>query len=153
MYRYFPGGRDELLTEVVTWEYRRFFVRLYEAIKDAASLEEVMERGLMVAHRAIEDHEVLQMVLRTEPEALESTFMAEAAPTRTQVEQFLAPYLERHALVPGVERGEAASFLARMVLSYMGAAGQWDLGDPEEVARLVRAELLAGIAPGGALLL
>jgi hypothetical protein len=34
-----------------------------------------------------------------------------------------------------------------MLLSYMGSSGQWDLTDPDEVARLVRAELLAGIVP------
>jgi hypothetical protein len=34
-----------------------------------------------------------------------------------------------------------------MVLSYIAAAGRWDLDDPEQVARLVRAELLGGIVP------
>ena len=147
MYRYFPGGRDELLAAVVTWEYRRFFIRLYEAVMDAGSLEEVMERGLMVAHRAIEDHEVLQMVLRTEPEAIESILMTESTPTRVQVEEFLVPYLEHHELAEGVTPEDAAAFLSRMLLSYMGSSGQWDLTDPDEVARLVRAELLAGIVP------
>jgi hypothetical protein len=42
---------------------------------------------------------------------------------------------------------EAADFLARMVLSYIGSPGRWDLTDPIEVAQLVRAELLAGIVP------
>ena len=147
MYRYFPGGRDELLEAVVTWEYHRFFLRLYEAIHDAPTLEEVMERGLLVARRAIEEHEVLQMVLRNEPEALESTLQAESEPTRTQVAAFLVPYLERHPLASGVDVAEASDFLARMVLSYMSAPGRWDLDDPDEVARLVRNELLAGIVP------
>ena len=147
MYRYFPGGRDELVSTVVAWEYRRFFLRLYEAVRDAVTLEEVIERGLRVAHRSIEDHEVLQMVLRTEPEALEPILRAEAAPTRAQIAEFLVPYLEHHELAPGVEVTEAASFLGRMVLSYMGAPGRWDLDDPDEVSRLVRVELLAGIVP------
>jgi len=145
MYRYFPGGRDELINAVATWEYHRFFLRLYEAVRDATTLEEVMERGLMHAHRAIKDHEVLQLMLRTEPKAIESTLLAE--PTRTQIEAFLVPYLARHELAKGVTPEAAASFLSRMVLSYMSAAGQWDLSDPDEVSRLVRAELLAGIVP------
>ncbi|MEI8263902.1 MAG: TetR/AcrR family transcriptional regulator [Actinomycetes bacterium] len=147
MYRYFPGGRDQLINDVVAWEFHRFFVRLYEAVRDAETLEEVMERGLFVAHRAIKEHEVLQMVLRTEPEALDVVLESEVASTRVQISEFLLPYLERHELAPGVEPGEAAGFLSRMVLSYIGAQGSWDLSNPEEVSRLVRAELLAGIVP------
>lgn len=147
MYRYFPGGRSELIDAVVTWEYRRFFLRLYEAVQEAETLEEVMERGLMSAHRAIEDHEVLQMILKTEPEILEPAMSQESAPTRDYVAAFLVPYLERHELRPGVEIHEAADFLARMVLSYMGSPGRWDLGNASQVAQLVRVELLAGIVP------
>jgi hypothetical protein len=63
------------------------------------------------------------------------------------VAAFLTPYLEAHRLASGVVVDEAADFLARMVLSYMTAPGRWDLDDPEQVARLVRAELLGGIVP------
>jgi hypothetical protein len=48
-------------------------------------------------------------------------------------------------MAEGPELDAAADFLARMVLSYIGSPGRWDLNDPEQVARLVRAELLAGI--------
>ena len=70
VYRYFPGGRDELISAVVGWEFARFFLRLYEEVSDAETLEEVMERGLMFAHRAVVEHEVLQRILVTEPEIL-----------------------------------------------------------------------------------
>ncbi len=147
MYRYFPGGRAELIDEVVTYEYRLFFLRLYEAISDAETLEEVMELGLRTAHRAIEDHDVLQMILRTEPEILEPALRAQSSETRELVAWFLTPYLERHELAPGVEVAQAADFLARMVLSYVGAAGRWDLDDPAQLTELVRGELLSGIVP------
>jgi hypothetical protein len=45
----------------------------------------------------------------------------------------------------GPELDMAADFLARMVLSYIASPGRWDLNDPEQVALLVRSELLAGI--------
>ena len=147
MYRYFPGGRAELIDEVVTYEYRLFFLRLYEAISDAETLEEVMELGLRTAHRAIEDHDVLQMILRTEPEILEPALRAQSSETRELVAWFLTPYLERHELAPGVEVAQAADFLARMVLSYVGAAGRWNLDDPDQLTELVRGELLSGIVP------
>ncbi len=145
MYRYFPGGREQLLHAVVEWEYGRFFQRLYDAVHDASTLEEVIERGLRYAHRAIAEHEVLQVVLKTEPELLGVTLSGESATTLELIAGFLTPYLEHHELRDGVVVAEAADYLARMVLSYMGAPGRWDLDDPVQVAELVRVELLAGI--------
>ena len=147
LYRCFPGGRDELMGAVISWEHDRVFSRLYEAVRDATSLEEVMERGLAFAHRSIAEHEVLQRVLLTEPELLLPQLTVKNARTLAMVAAFLTPYLERHALAPGVAADDAADFLARMVLSYMAAPGRWDLDDPDQVARLVRAELLGGIVP------
>jgi len=145
VYRYFPGGRDELVSSVITWEYGRFFRRLYDAVQDATSLEEVMERGLMFARRAIVEHEVLQRVLETEPELLLPNLTVEAHRTTGLIAEFLLPYLVVHGVTPGVNPEEAAEFLARMVLSYIASPGRWDLNDPDQVSELVRAELLAGM--------
>jgi AcrR family transcriptional regulator len=145
VYRYFPGGRDELIGAVVGWEFARFFLRLYEEVHESETLEEVMERGLVFAHNAIVNHEVLQRILQTEPEILVPRLTVEANETHTLIAAFLVPYLVRHGMTEGAELDAAADFLARMVLSYIGSPGRWDLNDPEQVARLVRAELLAGI--------
>jgi AcrR family transcriptional regulator len=145
VYRYFPGGRDELISAVVGWEFARFFLRLYDEVHEADTLEEVMERGLTFAHNAILEHEVLQRILQTEPEILLPRLTIEANETHKLVGTFLAPYLARHGMAEGDELDAAADFLARMILSYIGSPGRWDLNDPEQVARLVRAELLAGI--------
>ena len=145
VYRYFPGGRDELIGAVVGWEFARFFRRLYDEVHEAETLEEVMERGLVFAHNAILDHEVLQRILQTEPEILVPRLTVEANETHTLIAAFLVPYLVRHGMAEGAELSAAADFLARMVLSYIGSPGRWDLNEPEPVARLVRAELLAGI--------
>jgi len=149
VYRYFPGGRDELISAVVGWQYAAFFLRLYEEVRDAESLEEVIERGLAFAHRAIREHEVLQRILLTEPDLLLPQLSVESAGTENMIASFLVLYLERHPLATGVSVPEAADFLARMVLSYIAAPGRWDLDDPAAVARLVRAELLGGILPAG----
>lgn len=149
LYRYFPGGREELMAAAVAWENARFFGRLYEAVSDSTSLEEVMERGLLFAHRAIREHEVLQRILETEPERLLPTLTLESRGTLDLVSAFLLPYLEGHELAPGMTAPEAADFLGRMVLSHIGSPGRWDLDDPAQVARLVRGELLGGIVPPG----
>lgn len=145
LYRCFPGGRDELLAAVVAWENSRFFARLYDEVHEAETLEEVMELGLVFAHRDIRDHEVLQRVLETEPDLLLPKLTVEAAGTQRMIATFLEPYLLREHLAPGVDASEAADFLARMALSYISAPGRWDLTDREQVARLVRGELLGGV--------
>jgi hypothetical protein len=48
-------------------------------------------------------------------------------------------------MAEGTDLDAAADFLARMVLSHISSPGRWDLNDPEQVALLVRSELLAGI--------
>ncbi|MHB8439537.1 MAG: TetR/AcrR family transcriptional regulator [Acidimicrobiales bacterium] len=145
VYRYFPGGRDELISAVVSWQYTAFFTRLYDEVHEATTIEEVLERGLAFARRAVLDHEVLQKVLQTEPDVLLPNLTVEADRTTGLVAAFLEPYLVRHGLAPGVELTEASHFLARMVLSYMTSPGHWDLADPAQLATLVRAELLAGV--------
>ena len=65
VYRVFPGGRDELLREVVGWEMGRFFGRLAEAVAGAADFAALVEDGLAFAHRAMAEHEVLQKILVT----------------------------------------------------------------------------------------
>ena len=145
VYRYFPGGRDELISAVVGWEFARFFLRLYQEVSDAATLEEVMERGLMFARRAVVEHEVLQRILLTDPDILLPRLSTHSEQTQSMVAAFLSPYLVRHGMAEGPDLDVAADFLARMVLSYIASPGRWDLTDPEQVALLVRSELLAGI--------
>ena len=145
VYRAFPGGRDELINATVAWATLDFFGRLYHRIEGAASLEEVMERGIMFAHRSIIEHEVLQRVMQTEPDKLLPILTVESNRIREGIAAVLAPYLSERGLAAGVDLDDAADFLARMVLSYISAPGRWDLDDLDQVARLVRSELLAGV--------
>jgi AcrR family transcriptional regulator len=145
VYRYFPGGRDELVDAVVSWQYQRFFGRLYDEVHGATSLDEVLERGLALARRSILEHEVLQKVLQTEPEVLLPKLTVESTRAVAMISGFLVPYLAEEQLAPGVGVHEAADFLARMILSYISSPGAWDLADPAALATLVRAELLSGV--------
>ena len=145
VYRYFPGGRDELIDAVVSWQYLLFFVQLYEEVHGATSLEEVLERGLAFARRSLEEHEVLQTMLATEPDVLVPKLTVESNRTVGLIAGFLVPYLHEHGMAQGVQVHEAADFLARMILSYISSPGHWDLADPAQVAALVRTELLAGV--------
>lgn len=146
VYRYFPGGRDELIDAVVLWQFLRFFSRLYEEIHQATSLGEVLERGIAFARRSLVDHEVLQRVLETEPQILLPKLTIEMERIVSMVAGFLLPHLVRYPLADGVDVHEAADYLARMTLSYIATPGSWDLEDPSQVRELVRGQLLAGIA-------
>jgi AcrR family transcriptional regulator len=145
IYRHFPGGREELLAALVAFEHGRFFLRLGDAVADAATLEEVMERGLAVAHRAVTELEVLQIVLREQPELLEPTLVRTGRSTHRLVADFLTPYLVSHGVATPALVESHADFLARMVLSYISSPGRWDLTDPAQVHTLVCCELLAGL--------
>jgi AcrR family transcriptional regulator len=150
IYRYFPGGKDQLLRDVIAWETGRFFGRLAEAVAGAPDFPSLLEEALLFAHRAVEEHEVLQKVLQTEPGRLLPQLTVESERVLVFIRRFLVPYLEREHLRDGVEPEEAADYVARLLLSFIGNQGRWDLTDPAQVARLVRTELLAGVlAPTG----
>jgi AcrR family transcriptional regulator len=149
IYRQFPGGRDELLLETVGWEVANYFTVLADHVRDAPDLEALLRDGLMYAHRSVQEHAVLTKILDTEPERLLPLLTTEAMRTLPFIADFLHPYLRREAeagrLRPGVDLDRASDYLARAILSLIGAHGRWDLTDPAQVDSLVRTELLAGI--------
>jgi len=150
IYRQFAGGRDELLLETVGWELSNYFNRLADQVRDAPSLAELLRRGLAYAHRSVAEHAVLRKVMETEPERLLPLLTTESAKTLPFIADFLLPYLRREAdagrLRTGVDIDRAAEYLARSILSLIGAPGRWDLDDPDQVSDLVEVELLGGIA-------
>ena len=46
---------------------------------------------------------------------------------------------------PDVDGEEACDHIARLLLSWIGAPGRWELTDRDQVRALVRGELLAGV--------
>jgi AcrR family transcriptional regulator len=137
IYRLFPGGKDQLLRETA------------EAVYDARDFASLLEEGLVFAHRAIQDHEVLRKVLETEPERFLPLITVEQHRVLDFISAFLLPYLEREQQAgrvrPGLDLEAAAQYVARLVLSLIGSPGRWDMDDPEQVRLLVREELLGGI--------
>jgi AcrR family transcriptional regulator len=149
IYRQFPGGRDELLLETVGWELANYFNQLADQVRDAPDLEQLLCTGLAYAHRSVSEHAVLRKIMDTEPEKLLPLLTTESAKTLPFIADFLLPYLRREAeagrLRGGVDLDRAAEYLARAILSLIGAPGRWDLDDPAQVRDLVRSELLGGI--------
>ena len=149
LYRVFPGGKDELLREVVGWEMGRFFGALAEAVAGAPDFASLVEEGLAFAHRAVGEHAVLQTILVTEPERLLPLMTTEQHRPLRFITAYLVPFLEREEragrLRVGLDQVAAADFVARMLLSLIGSPGRWDLDDSSSVSRLVREDLLVGV--------
>ncbi len=145
VYRMFPTGKDQMVREVVAWEASRFFGRLAAAVDAAPDVTAVVEEALVFAHRAIEEHDVLQKILQTEPERLIPLLTGQSEVLVGFIRSFLLPRLSPDKLAAGMSAEAAADYVARMVLSFIGAQGQWDLHDRGQVAELVRTELLAGV--------
>jgi AcrR family transcriptional regulator len=127
VYRVFPGGKDQLLREVVAWEMGRFFGALAEAVVGAPDFATLVEDGLLFAHRAVGEHVVLQKILVTEPERLLPLLTTEQDRPLSFITGYLVPFLEREEragrLRPGLDQELAADFVARMVLSLIGSDG------------------------------
>jgi AcrR family transcriptional regulator len=149
VYRVFPGGKDELLREVVGWEMGRFFGALAEAVAGAPDFASLVEEGLVFAHRAVGEHVVLQKILVTDPQRLLPLMTTEQHRPLRFITAYLVPFLEREQresrLRPGLDQAAAADFVARMLLSLIGSPGRWNLDDPAAVHRLVREDLLVGV--------
>jgi AcrR family transcriptional regulator len=148
IYRTFPGGKDQLLREVVAWEMGRFFGALAEAVVGAPDFASLVEDGLVFAHRAVAEHVVLQKILVTEPERLLPLLTTEQGRPLEFINGYLLPFLEREEregrLRPGLDKERAADFVARMLLSLIGSDSA-DLDDPAARRRIVREQLLAGV--------
>jgi AcrR family transcriptional regulator len=145
IYRYFPGGRDQVISETVSWEVENFLTRIVEAVDGLDSIDAKLETALLVGHRAIGDHLLLQQLLSTEPEALFRE-LAEIGPLmREAIAGYVAESLQGEQLLPGVDIDEASDYCSRLFLSYIGSHGANDLSDPAAVQRIVQTQVLAGI--------
>jgi AcrR family transcriptional regulator len=156
IYRHFPGGRDQIVADTVAWEQGRFFLRLGEAVAGAPDLCVLLEDALVFARSALAEHAVFQRVVQTEPERLLPLLTVESFRILPMIAGFLVPFIERERqegrLRAGADVARTADYIARMVLSCIGAPGVYDFDDPAEIRLLVREQLLAGVLAPGAIL-
>ena len=148
VYRHFPGGRDELVREVIVvgdgaasssgWPRRS------TGIRDFADL---LEEALLFAHDAIEGHEVLQKVLQTEPERLLPTLTVESDRIRRLISRLPRSATSRTSpgCAPGSTRRRPPTTSPACCCRGSASPGGWDLTDRAQVRTLVGTEFLAGI--------
>ncbi len=145
IYRTFPGGRDQLVAETVTWEVGRFFTRLAGAVAAAPDFRTRVELGLAHAHRELAEHAAFQQAMATDSGELLSRLSETGPMVVAVIRAYLEPLLAEEDLVDGVTAAEAADHLARLIGSFIVDEGDWDLGDPDDRRDLVDRWLLAGV--------
>jgi AcrR family transcriptional regulator len=138
VYRWFPGGRQQLIDETIAWETDRFFARLAEEVDPQAPFADAVAHAIVEAHRWILEHELLQHLVATEPGRLLPALTGEIQRLVPEIGRFVEPWL----LAEGVAEPEAAGeYVARMVVSHIASPGRWDLEDPQQVRDLVDTEI------------
>jgi len=149
IYRHFPGGREQVLSETITWEVGRFFAAIEQSIVTAPDLASKIDAAFVAGDRALAEHALLHRLLRTEPEAVLSELAVATDLVLGVIVAYIADELAAE-IIAGRVRADldielAADHLGRLFLSYLGTPGEWDLADPVRRAELVRARFMAGI--------
>ncbi|HUR77169.1 MAG TPA: TetR/AcrR family transcriptional regulator [Acidimicrobiales bacterium] len=144
VYRLVPGGKENLMVLVSTYELNRFFVSLHEAVQGVDTLEDTLVTGVTAAARHLQHHGALKFMLDHEPEHILPLFaFTNLDRILENVRAFGAPYL---APWLGHDAGRCAEWVARIVLSYTCAPSpEYDLTDNASARRLVRRFVLPGI--------
>ena len=145
VYRHFPGGRDAILREAVSWEATRFFGEITRAVAGITDVGDLLEELIVVAGAEIANHEVLQKVLQTEPERLLPLLVTGLDRLLVIVQRLLVLAMQRSELGAGVDPDLATEYLARMLLSVVASPAGLDLTDRVAIRRFVDTELLAGL--------
>jgi AcrR family transcriptional regulator len=89
LYRYFPGGRSQLVSETATWEVGRFWRRLALAVDDLPTMEERLVAGLVIGTKVIRRSTIMANLLEPELDELVSALR----PSETIVHQVIRDYL------------------------------------------------------------
>lgn len=149
IYRYFPGGKEQLVRETVAWEVSRFYETFVEVMRNPPCLTQVVEAALVFMWRSADEHELLQQLLAGEPDQIVPLLTLESPVALKMVSELVLARLElEHAAGrtrPGVALEEAADYVARMLMSFVSGRGSWDLEDRTQVAQVARRQVLVGI--------
>lgn len=148
VYRHFPGGRQEVISAMVTASVEQFWSELADDVRAYDSLEDRLVHGLGCARQRLSDHELLQRLLASEPDEVLPAIAESVSLVHGALHQYLVVMLRRENLREGVDVDAGAEYLARMLLSYIGSPGAWDVIDVDQARDLVRSQFLGGLIAG-----
>jgi AcrR family transcriptional regulator len=127
VYRYFDGGRDEIILAVVLREAREFLGALQRRVQREADLDDAIVEGIMYTIASVRKNEHLALLFAPEV-AGQTTSIAGASTALFELTtDFLRPIFEQAVMEGRLRRGvvaeEAAEFVLRMILSLLSVDG------------------------------
>ena len=127
VYRYFEGGRDEIILGVVLREGNEFIESLGRRVQREETLGAAIVEGVLYTVSAVRKNEHLALLVAPEV-AGHTTSIAGASTALYELTQdFLRPIFEQARtegqLRDGVIAEDAAEFVLRMILSLLSVAG------------------------------
>lgn len=149
IYRHFPGGRAQLVSETATWEVGRFWARLAEAVDSLDSLEDRLVAGLVEGSRQISGSRIMANLMEPDLDELAGALEPAEPLLQAVIRAYMADLLAREEaqgrLVDDLDLAESADYLTRMTLSVMASPAGVDLTDEAQAREVVRREFLAGV--------
>jgi len=127
VYRYFEGGRDEIVLEVVLREARSFLGSLRRRIDRQGSIVDAITDGILYTVDSVQKSEHLALLFAPEVAGQTSAIAGASTALFELTTDFLRPLFEQARaegqLREGVTADDAAEFVLRMILSLLTVSG------------------------------
>jgi AcrR family transcriptional regulator len=147
IYRWFPGGRRDVLLAAGVREMDRFLSVLEPRLAAAATLDDVLGEGLATTVRFLQQSKPLHALLEHEPELVFPHLAFDRMGTAFDfAAQVALAHLHRFLDDPDARR--AIELVARLALSHtLSPSADLDVGDPDVARRLVHRFVTPGLVP------
>ncbi|WP_308013323.1 TetR/AcrR family transcriptional regulator [Streptomyces beigongshangae] len=151
VYRRF-ATKDQLVEQVVRREFRRYFDRFIEDIRDAGTVADRVVLGFASSLRAIRHNPLVGGLIAAEPDALVPSMTGDGGRTLGVVQQFVASRLRQEQVAGNiaghVEVDMVAEMMVRVSASFLIIPSHvLDLDDEEQVRAAARQFLVPMLGP------
>jgi AcrR family transcriptional regulator len=147
IYRWFPGGRADVLLAAGAREMDRFFTELEPRLAAASTLDDVLAEGLATTVRFLRESGPLQALLAHEPELVMPHLAFDRMGTAFEVAASVAMH-HVHRFLGDPDARRSVELIARLALSHtMSPTADLDVGDPDVARRLITRFVTPGLIP------
>lgn len=127
VYRYFGGGRDEIILGVVLREGREFLASLDRRVQREQTLGDAIVEGVLYTVAAVRRSDHLALLFAPEVAGHTTSIAGASAALYELTQDFLRPIFDQARtsgqLRDGIVSEDAAEFVLRMILSLLSVAG------------------------------
>ena len=127
VYRYFEGGRDEIILGVVLREGREFLASLGRRVQREQTLGDAIVEGVLYTVAAVRRNDHLALLFAPDVAGHTTSIAGASAALYELTQDFLRPIFEQARIAgqlrDGILSEDAAEFVLRMILSLLSVAG------------------------------